>query len=307
MEERGVPLFKTTLKRELRQGAHVRRKMLELLDESNDPLPPYQLTKLLVGSDVYPMNPKPKTKVSFVRKALVEMERRRFVEMVGEMRAEKGGTQKIYKLTQRGRMVASFAPTKRKLSKEEAVLRERDLRENQDQRIVEFMNSEWKRGNFFVDFGHYVILEVIKEGISEGGRKFFESYVELLCEGPVDQSGDWADMWARSMNHSEDVAYAKAVLKVLRTLPEERRGPVSGYLKHWIENNYLESVPPSAEYIRAVEEGGELVHVLRACTECAFEDVVTESVEQHFEDIINGHYMTQVECPNCGSELWTFK
>ncbi len=286
--------------------------MLELLDESEEPVPPYRLSELLVGTDVYLWNPRLRTKVSFVRLALEDLGKRGIVEMAGEVPAGNGGKQKTYKLTPLGRMVSSFAPTKRNLSEEQAVLWERGLRERQDQRIVEFMDSDWNKENFFADFGHSVILEVIKEGISEGAKKFFESFVVLLCEGSVDQSGDlteedWPDMWTRSMNHSEDVVYARVVLKVLGTLPEEQRRPVNAYLKHEIENNYLESVPPTAEYILAIEEGGELVHVLQACKNGDFTNVLTESVEKHFEDIANGHYMGHERCPKCGSELVTHK
>ncbi len=204
-----------------------------------------------------------------------------------------------------------MAPS-RGIPSEEGPISEREVRELQDQRIKNLVQHEWKRENFFADFGFNVILKVIEEGVSEGVRKFFEQYVVLLCESPVDRSGelketDWAEMWNSSMTHSEDIAYAKAVLKVLRTMPEEKRGPVTAYLKRWIENNYLESLPPTVEYIRAVEEGGELVHVLQACTNCGFTNVLTESVERHFEDIANGHYMAQVRCPKCGSELVTFK
>lgn len=307
-----VPLFKTTLKGELRQGARARRKVLELLDESKEPLPPFRLTKLLVKSGVYPGNPRPKTKVSFVRKALEGMESTGIVEMAGEVPAGKGGTQETYKLTPLGRVVASFAPPARTPSEEEAPLLGRELREGQDQRIVEFVQREWERENLFADFAFNVMLEVIKEGVSEGVRKFFEQYVVLLCEGPVDRSGElketaWAEMWISSMEHSEDIAYARAVLKVLRTVPEERKGPETAYLKRWIENNYLESLPPSADYIRAVEEGGELVHVLQACKNCDFTNVLTESVERHFEDIVDGFHMAQARCPKCGSVLVTFK
>ena len=78
------------------------------------------------------------------------------------------------------------------------------------------------------------------------------------------------------------------------------RKTVRAYVKTRLERDWLLGIPPAEKYVRAIEKGGEPVHLPRDCPECKDMVVLEESVEMLYEKAAANE---DDMCPNCGSKV----
>jgi ribosomal protein S27AE len=74
------------------------------------------------------------------------------------------------------------------------------------------------------------------------------------------------------------------------------------YVKTRLERDWLLGMLPDKKYIRAVAQGGELVHLPTLCPKCGESAVAARSVEELYGAIAGGLH---AKCPKCGAVLGT--